>query len=746
MRRVKIKPQDMALVFDGTHVERFLAADLDGASEFNMAQQVRFFVRKDKVKDVLETLEGYDPPHWPSLKASMVAYWGQVDTARFTLPDLEALTQSWTAKGGVSSVVDYQDFRRVWEPIQSYLLRKAHIDSVEEVRTLYYRSLPTGVQERVRDHLIKAKTMITTLDNRFKLPSFEILKEAVADVMKGQTALTFEHPRTSSPVPVGTFQQGNEIMQQMKKDRCPTAPAEPPKPSATVDEISRMLQSFEQRLGKKFTAQTLQPSGKVPPSERGPLVCYYCHREGHGTGRCFELKKDKEANLVEQEGKNFFLPNGALIPFDSSRPIRHVVASFQPPPTASVVTPEFRTTCGTLDPWYPPAVTSQSFSGSYEADPARKKHEAPKPYKAPAVPLSAARKPAKQSTVRAPNSNVDDSDMEAELFERVPASPIVDLSPPEKSYSKQPAKPASAAPKVRFERGISKDHPNAVEGVLKKISGLKVPDLSVSELLAVALSVAEGMKRWVLRKRVEIGAEELKVSSGTLAEGVDFKANGFKPRLYSCPLGYLPCLVGDEESNASPLLDSGSQLNLILDAMANKFNISPRVNFSSAVYGIGNQACELVGVAEDVPLHIGKSIVGTCHFWITRMVGPMILGRPFLMDFNATLSFSGEVGERILLPDANGRMIEVSLCATDSGRWEREFPGKGKKAILTRSNTARDDPVEGRHFFMSQVDPSSGRVSLGSRPRAAGSTHHQEIHRSCFSVSFNTQNIKSKKK
>ncbi|OAV88415.1 hypothetical protein PTTG_04768 [Puccinia triticina 1-1 BBBD Race 1] len=289
--------------------------------------------------------------------------------------------------------------------------------------------------------------------------------------------------------------------------------------------------------------------------------------------------------------------------------------------------------------------------------------------------------------------------MEAELFERVPASPVVDPSPVEQPASEQPAKPASAAPKVRFERGISKDHPNAVEGVLKKISGLKVPDLSVSELLAVAPSVAEGMKRWVSRKRVEVGSEELKVSSGTLAEGVDFKANGFEPRLYSCPLGYLPCLVGDEESTASPLVDSGSQLNLISDAMANKFNISPRVNFTSAVYGIGNQACELVGVAEDVPLRIGKTIVGTCHFWITRMAGPMILGRPFLMDFDATLSFSAEVGERILLPDSTGRRIEVSLCATDSGRWEREFPGNGKKAVLTRSSTARDDPVEGRHFL-----------------------------------------------
>ncbi|OAV89103.1 hypothetical protein PTTG_28811 [Puccinia triticina 1-1 BBBD Race 1] len=703
-RMVKIKPQDKTLGFDGLHVERFLAdyqlaAKLDGASEHDMAQQIRFFVRKVEIKDVLETLDGYDPPNWTSLKASMLAYWGQVDTARFTLPDLESLVQSWISKGGVSSVVDYQDFRRVWEPIQAYLIRKAHIDSVEEVRTLYYRSFSPGVQERIRDQLIKNKTMIMTLDNRFKLPAFEILKSAVEEVMKGQTALTFEDPRSAIPVPTAPFQQANDVMKKMEQDRRPTGSLVPTKAPATVDEISQMLQSFEQRLEQKFGPQASQPGGAVPPKERGPMVCYYCHREGHGTGRCFELKKDKEANLVEQKGNNFFLPNGALIPFDSSRPIRHVVASFQPPPTASVVTPEFRATCGSLDPWYPPAVTSQSFSGSYEADPARKKHEAPKPYKAPAVPPSAARNPIKKATARNPNPDGEDSDMETELFERVPASPVVDLPAPNQSAVEEAAKPASATPKVRFERGISKDHPNAIEGVLKKISGLKVPDLTVSELLAVAPSVAEGMKRWVSRKRVEVGAEELKVSSGTLAEGVDFKASGFEPRLYSCPLGYLPCLVGDEESTASPLVDSGSQLNLISDAMANKFNISPRVNFSSAVYGIGNQACELVGVAEDVPLRIGKTIVGTCHFWITRMGGPMILGRPFLMDFDATLSFSAEVGERILLPDSTGRRIEVSLCATDSGRWEREFPGNGKKAILTRSSTARDDPVEGRHFL-----------------------------------------------
>ncbi|EFP82039.2 uncharacterized protein PGTG_07436 [Puccinia graminis f. sp. tritici CRL 75-36-700-3] len=111
--------------------------------------------------------------------------------------------------------------------------------------------------------------------------------------------------------------------------------------------------------------------------------------------RC-ELQKDKEDNLVEQKGTNFFLPNGALIPWDSSRPIQHVVASFQPSRATSSqaaldASPSFKVGCGSLQPWYPPAVSSQTFAGAYESDPAVwKRHEASKPYKAPATPPASA--------------------------------------------------------------------------------------------------------------------------------------------------------------------------------------------------------------------------------------------------------------------------------------------------------------------------------------------------------------------
>ncbi|KAA1091144.1 hypothetical protein PGT21_026913 [Puccinia graminis f. sp. tritici] len=570
---VKIKPQNKALAFNGSNIKRFLsqyqlAARLDGASEKDMAQQLGFFIAKNELLDVVETLEGYEPPDWPKLKASMIAYWGNVDTAKFTSRDLESLVEEWKNKGGISSVVDYQEFRKTWEPIQSYLLAKAHIDSVEEIRKWYYQSFSTGVQERIRDQLIRDKTMITTLDKRFKLPTFEVLKNAVEEVMKGQTALTFEDSRSTVLVPSTLFKDSNDVIKKMEADRRPKEVSDASKPPATIDEISKMLQSFEQRLKKELS--TPQASQTTPSGSRPPMVCYYCHYEGHGTGRCQKLQEDKENKLAS---------------------------------------------CSTLQPWYPPAVSSQSFSGAYKSDPARKRHEEPKPYKAPSVPPSQTRRPIRKPSTVYPRPEKDEMEVEPELFERGPAEPshtevpsndpvpplppsndpIPPLSPSNDPVSPlPPSKPASSQPKVRFERGVTKEHPNAVDGVLKKISDLRVPDISVSELMAIAPSIAEGMKKWVSRRRVEVGPDELKVSSSTLVEGFEVREQVYDPKHYSCPLGYLPCLIGDEDSSASPLVDSGSQLNLISDALANKFNISPRVNFSSAVYGIGNQACELM--------------------------------------------------------------------------------------------------------------------------------------------------------
>jgi hypothetical protein len=87
-------------------------------------------------------------------------------------------------------------------------------------------------------------------------------------------------------------------------------------------------------------------------------------------------------------------------------------------------------------------------------------------------------------------------------------------------------------------------------------------------------------------------------------------------------------------------------------------------------------------------------IVGACHFWITRQESPFILGRPFLIDLEATLLFSPLLGERINLPDSEGRNIEFSLCPVKKGQWERDFPAYGKKAVMTHCGRILELPKE----------------------------------------------------
>ncbi|OAV97338.1 hypothetical protein PTTG_07230 [Puccinia triticina 1-1 BBBD Race 1] len=113
---VKIKLPNKPLCFDGTKVKRFIktyemVAGLDEATELDMAKQIRLFLATNELLDILKTLEGFSPPDWSKLKASMIAYWGQVDTTRFAKRDLTSLVQDWATKGGVASAVENQTFR-----------------------------------------------------------------------------------------------------------------------------------------------------------------------------------------------------------------------------------------------------------------------------------------------------------------------------------------------------------------------------------------------------------------------------------------------------------------------------------------------------------------------------------------------------------------------------------------------------------------------------------------------------------
>ncbi|OAV99535.1 hypothetical protein PTTG_25406 [Puccinia triticina 1-1 BBBD Race 1] len=126
--------KDLDLDFDGTDVKSFLEAyetkaKREGASEYDMAWQMAFFIRSDEVFEVIKTFDGFKHRRWSDLKASMLVYWGQDETPRFTLQDMDDLLESWSAKEYIYWPRDYPTFWQSFEPIVSYLLRNECWDS-----------------------------------------------------------------------------------------------------------------------------------------------------------------------------------------------------------------------------------------------------------------------------------------------------------------------------------------------------------------------------------------------------------------------------------------------------------------------------------------------------------------------------------------------------------------------------------------------------------------------------------------
>ncbi|OAV88498.1 hypothetical protein PTTG_29010, partial [Puccinia triticina 1-1 BBBD Race 1] len=252
-----------------------------------------------------------------------------------------------------------------------------------------------------------------------------------------------------------------------------------------MDEFSRMLRLLEDRLEKlESLEQRLKRFLSSPSSSaaatRRPLICYYCHHKGHGTACCSVLQRDKEDDLIKQKGQNFFLPSGALIPFDPSRPIRSVVVLFQA--TSSSPDPvnhlPYRTSCGNLKRRYPPVAPPPPLSHAHVSDPTRKKGPEP--------------------TFLRVLSN----------FQPHPRRPIRKSPVPESNQSEAACLPC-CTPSAQ-----------AVDSVLKKISKIISPGLLVSKpprrksptsaSVAIALPTAEKMNNWISLRCIKIGSQEVK--------------------------------------------------------------------------------------------------------------------------------------------------------------------------------------------------------------------------------------------
>ncbi|MGC5652429.1 UNVERIFIED_CONTAM: hypothetical protein RCG69_18950, partial [Kocuria sp. CPCC 205293] len=192
---VKIKPQDRNLKFTGTRVEAFLrqyelAANLDGASDEDKVLQIPSFLGSEDIQDAVWDMSGYATKSWAVLREQMVERWGQVDIVRYTVADLQALKDSWTAKGGIATLDAYRSFKSVFDVILSYLIRYQHLSSEDLAVDHFFFSFSSGFQQRIKSYLVRKKKMVKTLDGRYRLPVLSELRAAVKSEMEEEVAFT----------------------------------------------------------------------------------------------------------------------------------------------------------------------------------------------------------------------------------------------------------------------------------------------------------------------------------------------------------------------------------------------------------------------------------------------------------------------------------------------------------------------------------------------------------------------------
>ncbi|KAA1066011.1 hypothetical protein PGT21_018331 [Puccinia graminis f. sp. tritici] len=469
---VKIKPQNEDLAFNGSNIKRFLseyqlAARLDGASEKDMAQQLGFFIAKDELLDVVETLEGYEPPDWPKLKASMIAYWGNVDTAKFILPDPEPSDQSleeenpWNLERGLP-LGSHNDLL-VEEALESDL-NFVDLDVGPEI---FDKSSKQDCNESIKTrepawHPTKASLDFTAA-SVIEYPSASRINKSnpsrrQCENLKSSAVLSVLLPPVKdSTLPVPDSDQEDmddnpELFEQSTEDPSP-AEVTAARPILALNPVASPINNH---LSTEIS-ENLSSASASANTVRRPLICYYCHCKGHGTAHCHALRKDKEKHLVDQKGHNYFLPSGAWIPFDPIRPIRSVVTAFQASSCSAPPFPApYRISCGALQPWYPTT----------------------KPIPCTAPPVS-----------------------ESYHCHLIRKSPNTDSSQP-KVLSSDPPSPKCSAKFVK-----------EANSVLKKIINLMVPGFSASSLDNVHLPKSQIPRRTKARKVIPRRHNGVKVSS-----------------------------------------------------------------------------------------------------------------------------------------------------------------------------------------------------------------------------------------
>ncbi|PLW06561.1 hypothetical protein PCANC_26019 [Puccinia coronata f. sp. avenae] len=328
------------LMFDSNNFTAFLKqyereARVFELDEYAMAMQIGRFVKTEELKQELEAMDGYDDAQWDILRPAMMELWGERDnTILHTQQDLIDLSGKLAKKGGLATVQEYKTYLGKFSAILMYLIKNEQLRAREDASYQFLTALSPTSQKNIKQAFVTQQQLPKGPDGSSKPPKWEhVIAAAEAEVQ-------VEEPGFSN---ISGFAESNQVLKkaldvqkgdgkQREKmlDKIPNQAALQKKIVDMEKEIASLKNqrannapvNYQQQSNNstnEFSRGNPKPGAKLVPT--GPRICYYCHREGHGTFVCPEAIKDEQQRLVRRVGNDWFLPSGQQIPWNPNRPI-----------------------------------------------------------------------------------------------------------------------------------------------------------------------------------------------------------------------------------------------------------------------------------------------------------------------------------------------------------------------------------------------------------------------------------------
>mgnify|MGYP000964125231 CR=1 FL=1 len=343
-RRKVVIIKDSTLAYQDEDFKEFLdrfelAAEVYGAEGYDMVRQICRFVVGEELKQELESMDGYAERDWDTLRRSMKDSWEETySRIKHTVQDLKDLASEYSRKGGIKNIQEYKVYFSKFNLIVKYLLQNEHIDSKKEVGFIFLAAFSKESQKNIKRELVKGDKISYAKDGYAKPPEFRYITEAAENEVRADSedTFTFKSFAPSNRIAQKSFEEKRGPFGKRREKMIEENPTE--SLEGKVETLTKLVDTLTQKLNNPPPRNNQQNPGSLNDFNRGAgppsrpvynpkTVCFYCLREGHGTFKCEELQKDEKEGLVKREGKDYFLPNGEKIPWDPSRPIRHIVAT-----------------------------------------------------------------------------------------------------------------------------------------------------------------------------------------------------------------------------------------------------------------------------------------------------------------------------------------------------------------------------------------------------------------------------------